>query len=242
MIRAGLIALALALSATSATAGCRQALALGLDVSGSVDAKEYRAQLDGLASALNDAEVRNKILEMPSAPVRLLVYEWSGPSDQHVLLPWTTIDQSAALDIAIETLRQTRRRDATPGTALGVAMTYGARQLAQQSDCWKRTLDISGDGKSNLGPRPRDVKHRIEHSGITINGLVIGADAPNIGDLRQAEISELSAYYSAEVILGQEAFVQAALGYDSYADAMKRKLLRELEGLILSYLPPLPDR
>ena len=242
MIRAGLIALALALAATSATAGCRQALALGLDVSGSVDAKEYRAQLDGLASALNDAEVRNKILEMPSAPVRLLVYEWSGPSDQHVLLPWTTIDQSAALDIAIETLRQTRRRDATPGTALGVAMTYGARQLAQQSDCWKRTLDISGDGKSNLGPRPRDVKHRIERSGITINGLVIGADAPNIGDLRQAEISELSAYYSAEVILGQEAFVQAALGYDSYADAMKRKLLRELEGLILSYLPPLPDR
>lgn len=242
MIRAGLIALALALAATSATAGCRQALALGLDVSGSVDAKEYRAQLDGLASALNDAEVRNKILEMPSAPVRLLVYEWSGPGDQHVLLPWTAIDQSAALDIAIETLRQTRRRDATPGTALGVAMTYGARQLAQQSDCWKRTLDISGDGKSNLGPRPRDVKHRIERSGITINGLVIGADAPNIGDLRQAEISELSAYYSAEVILGQEAFVQAALGYDSYADAMKRKLLRELEGLILSYLPPLPDR
>ncbi|WP_420894935.1 DUF1194 domain-containing protein [Sulfitobacter mediterraneus] len=222
-------------------AGCRQALALGLDVSGSVDAKEYRAQLDGLASALNDAEVRGKILEMPSAPVRLLVYEWSGPGDQHVLLPWTAIDQSAALDIAIETLRQTRRRDATPGTALGVAMTYGARQLAQQSDCWKRTLDISGDGKSNLGPRPRDVKHRIERSGITINGLVIGADAPNIGDLRQAEISELSAYYSAEVILGQEAFVQAALGYDSYADAMKRKLLRELEGLILSYLPPLPD-
>lgn len=242
MIRAGLIALALALAATSATAGCRQALALGLDVSGSVDAKEYRAQLDGLASALNDAEVRNKILEMPSAPVRLLVYEWSGPGDQHVLLPWTAIDQSAALDIAIETLHQTRRRDSTPGTALGVAMTYGARQLAQQSDCWKRTLDISGDGKSNLGPRPRDVKHRIERSGITINGLVIGADAPNIGDLRQAEISELSAYYSAEVILGQEAFVQAALGYDSYADAMKRKLLRELEGLILSYLPPLPDR
>ncbi|KAJ02345.1 DUF1194 domain-containing protein [Sulfitobacter mediterraneus] len=242
MIRAGLIALALALATTSATASCRQALALGLDVSGSVDAKEYRAQLDGLASALNDAEVRGKILEMPSAPVRLLVYEWSGPGDQHVLLPWTTIDQSAALDIAIETLRQTRRRDATPGTALGVAMTYGARQLAQQSDCWKRTLDISGDGKSNLGPRPRDVKHRIERSGITINGLVIGADAPNIGDLRQAEISELSAYYSAEVILGQEAFVQAALGYDSYADAMKRKLLRELEGLILSYLPPLPDR
>lgn len=242
MIRAGLLAMAFAMAATNANATCRQALALGLDVSGSVDAKEYRAQLDGLASALNDPEVRAKVLEMPSAPVRLLVYEWSGPADQHVLLPWSALENSATLDIAIETLRQTRRRDATPGTALGVAMTYGAVQLAQQPECWKQTLDISGDGKSNLGPRPRDVKDQIEHSGITINGLVIGADAPNIGDLRQAEISELSAYYSAEVILGQEAFVQAALGYDSYADAMKRKLLRELEGLILSYLPPLPGR
>jgi Protein of unknown function (DUF1194) len=242
MIRAALLALALSVAATSATAACRQALALGLDVSGSVDAKEYRAQLDGLASALNDPEVRAKVLQMPSAPVRLLVYEWSGPADQHVLLPWSVLDQPAALDIAIETLRQTRRRNATPGTALGVAMTFGAQLLAQQPDCWKRTLDISGDGKSNLGPRPRDVNDRIERSGITINGLVIGADAPNMGDLRQAEISELSAYYSAEVVLGPDAFVQTALGYDQYTDAMKRKLLRELDGLVLSYLPPQPDR
>jgi uncharacterized protein DUF1194 len=242
MIRAALLALALSVAATSATAACRQALALGLDVSGSVDAKEYRAQLDGLASALNDPEVRAKVLQMPSAPVRLLVYEWSGPADQHVLLPWSVLDQPPALDIAIETLRQTRRRNATPGTALGVAMTFGAQLLAQQPDCWKRTLDISGDGKSNLGPRPRDVNDQIERSGITINGLVIGADAPNMGDLRQAEISELSAYYSAEVILGPDSFVQTALGYDQYTDAMKRKLLRELEGLVLSYLPPQPDR
>ena len=246
MIRAGLIALALALAATSATAGCRQALALGLDVSGSVDAKEYRAQLGGLASALNDAEVRNKILEMPSAPVRLLVYEWSGPGDQHVLLPWTTIDQSAALDIAIETLRQTRRRDATPGTALGVAMTYGARQLAQQSDCWKRTLDISGDGKSNLGPRPRDVRDGLATLsfgplGLTINGLVIGADDPASGDSRQAEIGALASYYRAEVMLGPEAFVQTSLGFEDYARAMAEKLLRELDGMVFSQLtPPAP--
>ena len=242
MIRAGVLALAFAMAATSATAACRQALALGLDVSGSVDAKEYRAQLDGLASALNDAEVRAKILEMPSAPVRMLVYEWSGPADQYVLLPWAALDQPAALDVAIETLRQIRRRNATPGTALGVAMIYGQRQLSQQADCWKQTLDISGDGKSNLGPRPRDVKQQIERSGIIINGLVIGADAPTIGDLRQTEISDLSAYYRAEVVLGPDAFVQTALGYDTYADAMKRKLLRELDGLILSYLPDPSNR
>ncbi|MFT6675311.1 MAG: hypothetical protein ACJAVM_001500 [Sulfitobacter sp.] len=236
MIRAAVLAVLLAGAASQSVAACRQALALGLDVSGSVDAREYRQQLEGLAEALNTAEVRGKLLEMPAAPVRLLIYEWSGPADQMLLLPWTEVRDTATLDQIIETLRQTRRRAATPGTALGVAMSQGRGFLDQQPDCWKRTLDISGDGKSNLGPRPRDIKHAIRASGITINGLAIGADAPQSGDLRQSEISELSAYYKAEVILGPDAFVQTALGFDSYSDAMKRKLLRELDGLILSYL------
>jgi hypothetical protein len=63
-------------------------------------------------------------------------------------------------------------------------------------------------------------------------------DDPQVGDTRQTEIGELSSYYRAEVILGPEAFVQTALGYGDYARAMEQKLLRELEGLILSDLAP----
>ncbi|MGB3245402.1 MAG: DUF1194 domain-containing protein [Sulfitobacter sp.] len=220
--------------AGSASAECRQALALGLDVSGSVDAREYRLQLGGVAQALDNPDVRAKLMAMPSAPVRLLIYEWSGPNDQAVLVPWITIDSETSLDQITETLRQTARRDATPGTALGVAMTLGRIHLDQQMDCWKRTLDISGDGKSNLGPRPREVRGMIEPSGITINALVIGVDDPNIGDIRQSEIGELSAYFKAEVILGPEAFVMTAIGFADYARAMTQKLLRELDGLVFS--------
>ncbi len=241
MIRAACFALCVC-AASQAAADCRQALALGLDVSGSVDAREYRLQLGGLADALNHPEVRQKLMAMPEAPVRITVYEWSGPADQVTLVPWSEIASPAALDIVIETLRQTTRRDATPGTALGRAMQKGAGVLAQQQDCWKRTLDLSGDGKSNLGPRPRDVRDALEAEGITINGLVIGVDDPNIGDIRQSEIGELSSYYRAEVILGPDAFVQTAIGFADYADAMRRKLLRELDGLVFSQadLPPLP--
>lgn len=113
-------------------------------------------------------------------------------------------------------------------------MSEGERHLKQQDDCWKLTLDISGDGKSNLGPRPRDVKKRLEASGITINGLVIGVDDPNIGDIRQAEIGELAAYFKAEVILGPNAFVQTAIGFNDYARAMEQKLLKELDGMVFS--------
>lgn len=232
MIRA--FALIAALDAGSADAACRQALALGLDVSGSVDAREYLLQINGLANALINAAVRVALLSSPGAPVSIMVYEWSGPADQAIIAPWVSVDDAATLDALIDQLRQTRRRAATPGTALGVAVKLGADYLAQRSACWKRTLDISGDGKSNLGPRPRDVKPGITAQGITVNALVIGADNPASGDQRQAEIAELSSYFRAEVIAGPDAFVETALGFVQYEAAMTRKLLRELEVMAVS--------
>lgn len=220
--------------AAPAQSACRQALALGLDVSGSVDLREYRLQIDGLVAALGAPDVAAALLATPSAPVSIMVYEWSGPADQAILVPWTAVTDAAALAGVRDTLSATWRREASPGTALGVAMTLGARYLDEQSDCWKRTLDISGDGTSNLGPRPRDVKDRIGARGITINALVIGADAPATGDRRQAEIGELSSYFRAEVIVGPDAFVETALGFEGYAEAMTVKLKRELEGIALS--------
>ena len=236
MMRAGAMALVMALSTTAAQAQCRQALALALDVSGSVDAREYRLQMGGVAAALDAPEVRDKLMVMPSAPVRLMVFEWSGPADQAIVVPWTEINDLATLDAVIATLRGTVRRDASPGTALGVAMKEGERHLQAQAECWKRTLDISGDGKSNLGPRPRDIKDRLQDSDITVNGLVIGVDDPELGDIRQAEIAELSSYFRAEVIVGPDSFVQTAIEFADYARAMRDKLIRELEGLVFSRL------
>ncbi len=239
MIRAALIWVA-CMAATSAGAetACRQALALGLDVSGSVDALEYRLQMDGLAAALDSGKVRQALLQVPSAPVHLLVYEWSGPEDPEVILPWTAIDNTAVLNAVIGQLRATERRQASPGTALGLAMREGATHLAQRPDCWKRTLDLSGDGKSNLGIRPVDVKPELEDTGITINALVIGVDAPGMGDVQQGEISALSTYFQNNVIVGSDSFVETALGFEDYAAAMARKLERELETLILGAASP----
>lgn len=236
-MKAVVLATALALGASCAAAQdvCRQALALGLDVSGSVDAREYRLQLDGLAEALGSPAVRAALLERLETPVELMVYEWSGPQDQLLLLPWTRITSTQNLDAAIaQLLTVERRAEATPGTALGVAMMRGAQFLAQRSHCWRQTLDISGDGKSNLGPRPRTAKPQLVATGITLNALVIGADDPAAVDIRQGEIGELSAYFNAEVILGPDAFVEVALGFEGYAEAMERKLLRELGGLVVS--------
>ena len=211
MIRAGVAALVGAtLWASAGVAECRQALALGLDVSGSVDAREYRLQLDGVAGALDDPAVRAAILSAPEAPVSLLVYEWSGPTDQRVIAPWRSISDAAALQELIDGLRQVERAAASPGTALGVAVAAGAAYLAQRPACLKHTLDISGDGISNLGPRPRDVKRQLAGRDLTVNALVVEA---------AEEDSTLTGYFMAEVITGPGAFALPAAGFDAYQSA-----------------------
>ncbi len=219
--------------AVPAQAACRQALALGLDISGSVDAKEYRMQREGLAQALGADRVRNALLQQPDAPVRLTVYEWSGPSSQTVILPWTQIDDAAALQAARMRILTAPRSEQDQTTALGSALLAGFTMLVAQPECWTRTLDISGDGIANTGPRPQDVAAALTPRGATVNGLTIGAGRDG-GDQPAAKVAELSAYFRAFVIRGPGAFVETALGFDDYATAMERKLLRELQSLALS--------
>ena len=45
------------------------------------------AWLDVL-SALNHPDVVSLLLAGPASHVTLMVYEWSGPNDQQVLVPW----------------------------------------------------------------------------------------------------------------------------------------------------------
>lgn len=222
--------------ASQARSACRQALLLGLDVSGSVDSREYRLQLSGLAAALRHPEIVQALTAMPAAPVHLAVFEWSAPSYQRLLLNWTAITNEAVLATIAARLDTTSRNEAPPGTALGTAMLRGAILLAEQKDCWKHTFDISGDGKHNQGPHPRDVQQMLKTQSLTINALVIGADTADIGDQRQVEIGELVSYFSAWVILGPDAFVETALGFEDYNAAMVRKLKRELESPVLSSL------
>ncbi len=219
-----------------AHAACRQALALGLDVSGSVDAVEYRLQLDGLAIALNSPDVQEVLFVQSDAPVQVLVYEWSGPLNQTIIVPWTQITGPDALANVTATLRNHPRGVAAPTTAIGSAMLAGFAFLEQHPECWKRTLDLSGDGQTNTGPRPQDIADDRTPSGVIVNGLVIGSGDLRGDDERFADIKELSSYYSSYVIRGPGSFVEVALGFEDYAAAMERKLLRELSSLIMGKL------
>lgn len=227
----GWIALMLAVWAGSAQASCGQALALGLDVSGSVDPQEYWLQREGLAAALSSQAVREVLLARGAAPTDIAVFEWSGPAHQVIVQPWITIGDAAVLAQVTARLRNTPRIKGSLTTALGSAMHFGLALLDLRQDCGTRTLDVSGDGPANTGPRPQDIPPASIPVDVIINGLVIG-------DPARGDIKDLSSYFNAYVIRGPGAFVETALGFDDYANAMERKLLRELQSLALSEVQP----
>ena len=259
-MKAVAVALALLLVAGQAGAACRKALAIGMDVSGSVDAREYQLQFDGLAGALADPDVREALLSSPETPVDLVVFEWGGPEFQRIILPWTTIDSGLALTQAIAQLQRAgqrqsgehseqsysqysgadvmaRRRGGDPSTAIGSAMLFGADQL-QGRACWTRTLDLSGDGISNTGPDPRVVATRLRDTGLTVNALAIitRIGAPPVEGA--TEPHPLPSYFRDQVIMGPDAFVESAKGFRDFQQAMTRKLRRELAELAVSELNP----
>ena len=221
------VAFALAL-AVPAGAQCRQALALGLDVSGSVSVADHALQMGGLAEALETPEIAGAFLTISNAPVSLAIYEWSGSTDQKLLVPWTRVTSAEILGDIAATLRDAPRRRAQAGTAIGDAIGFGLALLADEPECERRTLDISGDGRSNLGRALGPQRDLALAQDVTINGLVIAADAPLVSRPARTELERLRQYYLAEVVVGRDAFVETATSFDDFARAMQRKLLREL--------------
>lgn len=235
--RAALAGLAL-LAAAGPAAACRQALTIGLDVSASVDAKEFGLQVAGLAAALLSPAVRAAILDMPGDPVWLSVYDWSGQHDQRLILPWTAIGTEGQLAAAAEAIAGTSRVMRSPSTGVGAALVHGAGLLAERPDCRVLTIDLTGDGKNNSGAAPERVElDGIAGAPVTVNALVIGLDHEASWDGGEPGIAELSAWFRRYVIRGPDAFIVTAIGFDDFARAMERKLVREISGPVIGMEP-----
>ena len=200
---------------------CRLALAMGFDVSRSVDAQDYRIQMDGIMAALVDPQIRAALLE-PALPVALALFEWSGAREQVLIADWALINTAADADALAAVIAAHQRRHSGL-TAVGSALRYGHRLLRRAPDCLWQTLDISGDGYVNAGPPPARVYARTDFSAITVNGLAIGGHESGI--LR---------WYTTEVIRGPGAFAEFAPTHRDFAEAFRRKLLRELSAPVLS--------
>jgi hypothetical protein len=206
-------------------AECRLALALAVDVSRSVDAADYVIQTEGLAAALEDSAVRAAIFG-PEGTVALTVYQWSGVAHQEVIAPWVMLEGPEALDRVIWAVRRAERPERRQATALGEALRFGAEVMAEAPPCARRVLDMAGDGRNNEGLSVASVYNRVDFDGITVNALAIGEHEQGV-----------ARYFQDEVIRGPGAFVEVAPQQVDYPPAIRRKLLRELEGPQIGMAP-----
>jgi Protein of unknown function (DUF1194) len=205
-----------ALGAVPAGAACRLALALGFDVSHSVSAADYRLQKSGLIDALNTPGIRAALLD-PADHVRIAVFEWSGSDVQDLVMDWHEVSGTSDLDAILAVLSAHERLNYPQPTALGAALRFGWRLLEAERDCDARTLDMSGDGRNNVGPDPLSIYAQADFGDITVNGLTIAR--------HEADIAE---YYIQHVIRGEGAFVEQARTHEDFPVAIRRKLEREL--------------
>lgn len=210
--------LAFAVWALPAAADCRLALALAVDVSRSVDAADYLIQTEGLALALEDAAVQAAIFS-PEGEVALAVYYWSGERHQQIVVPWVLLSGPDDLATAVSGVRTAERPARLLPTALGYALIFGAEVMAEAPPCARRVLDVAGDGRNNEGISARTAYARTDFGDIIVNGLAIGEHEADVTD-----------YYRTEVIRGIGAFVEVAKTQQDYPRAIRRKLLRELNG------------
>lgn len=213
MLRSVITAAAL-WSTPLAAQACDLALALAVDVSGSVDSREYAIQMNGLAHALRDPVISEALVRSDS---QLMLVQWTGASRQQVTIPWTRINSFEAIDKFAMAVEQDVRVWRNFSTAIGEALQTTMAAFDQVSECSRHLIDLSGDGFSNEGLEPISVHPALRAAGITVNAIAIEESEP-----------DLTAYFFENVIVGEGAFVVSAAGFEDYPERIRKKLLREV--------------
>ena len=87
------------------------ALVLAVDVSRSMDPEEQQLQRDGYAEAFRSDDVHDAIRKGPLGRIAIAYFEWSGATQQNVVLPWTVIaGPEAAAEVAERLAQRTISR------------------------------------------------------------------------------------------------------------------------------------
>lgn len=195
------------------------ALVLAIDCSFSVDSAEFRQQMQGLGLALQDPDVWDAIERGPNRRIAITAFQWSDNQNQLTILPWTVIDSEQAALVTGKQLQSMKRQLAEGGTSITNALLFAEQQFASAPTAFRRVIDVSTDGRNNIGPALPPVRNALVADGITINALVILNEFPT-----------LDIYAENLIIGGFGSFVDRAKSYEVYGEAILRKLLKEIVG------------
>ena len=202
-------------------------LVLAVDVSYSMDPEEQQLQREGYIAALTSREFMHALKGGMHAKVAVTYFEWAGPFDQKIVVPWRLIDGPESADsVANDIMRAPYRRASR--TSISGALQF-AKPLFDASgfNGLRRVVDVSGDGANNSGPPVELIRDDVIAAGITINGLPIMLKRPNTFTM---DIENLDVYFEDCVIGGPGAFIVSIHNRDQFKDAIRTKLVLEIAG------------
>lgn len=203
-------------------------LVLAVDVSRSIDPDEARLQREGYRNAVADPAVVQAIRGGMTGAIGLAYVEWAGFEYQRTVLPWARIASQADATAWADRLAEAPRASLS-WTSISGALHYALRVMGESPfEGARRVIDVSGDGVNNSGGPVEEARDKVVAEGIVINGLPIINDRPSFGRMPPVPLDE---YFRDSVVGGPGAFVIVAEDFESFGNAVKRKLIREIAGL-----------
>jgi hypothetical protein len=204
-------------------------LVLAADVSRSIDSEKFQLQREGYATAISDPRVLEAIRSGRNGRIGLSFVEWSGLTSQRLVVDWTTVSGAESAKSFADRLLEAPRSFADR-TSISAALEFSMMQLARtpfQSS--RRTIDVSGDGTNNSGRDVTQARDEAVAQDVTINGLVILSETPLAWNPDHTNpAGGLENYYRNNVIGGPGAFVLAAQGFNSFGEAIVKKMISEV--------------
>src|SRR5829696_6064707 len=203
-------------------------LVLAADVSRSIDDEEFNLQRKGYAAAMTDPRVLRAIVGGRHNAIAVTFIEWSGATDQNIVIDWTVVrDEEAAAGVAATIL--TAPRSFLGRTSISGAIDFAMQRFEAAPEADKRVIDVSGDGTNNSGRSVTEARDEAIATGVTINGLAIVNNRSTPGYAFHTQPpGGLPKYYEENVIGGPGAFLITVEGFETFADAITRKLVAEI--------------
>src|SRR5438876_11174053 len=174
-------------------------LVLAVDVSYSMDPDEQALQREGYIAGITSREFMQALRSGMHGKVAITYFEWAGPGDHKIIMPWRLVDGPEAADaVASEIARAPYRRASR--TSIASALSF-AKPLFDGSGYsgFRRVVDDSGDGANNSGTFVTLARDDVLAAGISMRGLPLMLQRPNAFTM---DIDNLDVYYEDCVIGG----------------------------------------
>ena len=202
-------------------------LVLLADATGSIDQAEIEFQRQGYAAAITHPSVVDAIRSSGLGRIAVTYVEWADQWSQDVVVPWTVIDGIETAAAFANALLPPPRR-AYGQNAIGAALLRAKALIEENAiEGERRVIDISADSANNWnGPPIAAARDAVMAAGITINGLAVLCRACSGRPIDY----DLEAAFEERVVGGEGAFVITADSRETFANAVRRKLILEIAG------------